>query len=69
MSRLQALRQSVRCLPTLFDLIDESDTMEVDGVDTADYGKVAEQCYLCDLCYLTKCPYVPPHEFNVDFRI
>ncbi len=53
--------------PTLFDLIDESDTLEVDGVDTADYPKVAEQCYLCDLCYLTKCPYVPPHEFNVDF--
>ena len=53
--------------PTLFDLIDESDTMEVDGVDKADYDKVANQCYLCDLCYLTKCPYVPPHEFNVDF--
>ena len=53
--------------PTLFDLIDESDTMEVDGVDKTDYDKVAEQCYLCDLCYLTKCPYVPPHEFNVDF--
>ena len=53
--------------PTLFDLIDESETLEVDGVDKADYQKVAEQCYLCDLCYLTKCPYVPPHEFNVDF--
>ena len=53
--------------PTLFDLIDESETMEVDGVDKADYDKVAEQCYLCDLCYLTKCPYVPPHQFNVDF--
>ena len=53
--------------PTLFDLIDESDTMEVDGVHKSDYDKVAEQCYLCDLCYLTKCPYVPPHEFNVDF--
>ena len=53
--------------PTLFDLIDESETMEVDGVDKADYDKVAEQCYLCDLCYLTKCPYVPPHEFNVDY--
>ena len=48
-------------------MIDESDTMEVDGVDKTDYDKVAEQCYLCDLCYLTKCPYVPPHEFNVDF--
>ena len=53
--------------PTLFDLIDESDTMEVDGVEKADYAKVVEHCYLCDLCYMTKCPYVPPHEWNVDF--
>ncbi|MFP5306501.1 MAG: heterodisulfide reductase-related iron-sulfur binding cluster [Gammaproteobacteria bacterium] len=53
--------------PTLFDLVDESPTMEVDGVAKADYGKVVEQCYLCDLCYQTKCPYVPPHEWNVDF--
>lgn len=53
--------------PTLFDLVDESDTMEVDGVDKDDYIKVVDQCYLCDLCYLTKCPYVPPHEWNVDF--
>ncbi|MDN5923782.1 MAG: Fe-S oxidoreductase [Xanthomonadales bacterium] len=53
--------------PTLFDLIDESSTMEIDGVDKADYPKVVEQCYLCDLCYQTKCPYVPPHPWNVDF--
>ena len=53
--------------PTLFDLVDESDTMEVDGVDKADYMKVADQCYLCDMCYMSKCPYVPPHEWNVDF--
>jgi len=53
--------------PTLFDLVDESETFEVDGVDKADYMKVVDQCYLCDLCYLTKCPYVPPHEWNVDF--
>ncbi len=53
--------------PTLFDLIDESSTMEVDGVDKADYSKVSDQCYLCDLCYMTKCPYTPPHEWNVDF--
>ncbi len=53
--------------PTLFDLVDESETMEVDGVDPADYQKVVDQCYLCDLCYLTKCPYVPPHEWNIDF--
>jgi Fe-S oxidoreductase len=53
--------------PTLFDLVDESSTMEVDGVAKADYIKVVDQCYLCDLCYMTKCPYVPPHEWNVDF--
>lgn len=53
--------------PVLFDLVDNSATMEVDGVAKADYGKVVEQCYLCDLCYQTKCPYVPPHEWNVDF--
>jgi Fe-S oxidoreductase len=53
--------------PTLFDLIDNSPTMEPDSVSRADYPKVVEQCYLCDLCFMTKCPYVPPHEWNVDF--
>lgn len=53
--------------PTLFDLVDESETMEVDGVAKGDYINVVDHCYLCDLCYLTKCPYVPPHEWNVDF--
>jgi Fe-S oxidoreductase len=53
--------------PTLFDLVDESATMEVDGVAKQDYWNVVDHCYLCDLCYMTKCPYVPPHEWNVDF--
>ncbi len=53
--------------PTLFDLVDESSTLEVDGVAKQDYWKVVDQCYLCDLCFMTKCPYVPPHEWNVDF--
>jgi Fe-S oxidoreductase len=53
--------------PTLFDLVDASPTLEVDGVAKADYRKVVDQCYLCDLCYQTKCPYVPPHPWNVDF--
>jgi Fe-S oxidoreductase len=53
--------------PTLFDLVDESSTMEVDGVAKGDYWKVVDQCYLCDICYMTKCPYVPPHPWNVDF--
>ena len=53
--------------PTLFDLIDESKTFEVDGVTYDDFNKVIDHCYLCDLCYLTKCPYVPPHEWAIDF--
>ncbi len=53
--------------PTLFDLVDESETMEVDGVAKEDYDKVIDHCYQCDMCYQTKCPYVPPHEWNVDF--
>ena len=53
--------------PTLFDLVDEGPTGELDGVQKKDFWKVVDQCYLCDLCYLTKCPYVPPHEWNLDF--
>ena len=53
--------------PTLFDLVDATDDGEVHGVSPADYGKVVDQCYLCDLCYMTKCPYVPPHAWNLDF--
>ncbi len=53
--------------PTLFDLIDEGKTGEIDGVAKADFAKVVDQCYLCDICYMTKCPYVPPHPWNVDF--
>jgi glycerol-3-phosphate dehydrogenase subunit C len=53
--------------PTLFDAIDESPTMELDGVDKKVYWDVVDNCYLCDMCYMTKCPYVPPHPWNVDF--
>jgi glycerol-3-phosphate dehydrogenase subunit C len=53
--------------PTLFDLVDESKSGEVDGVDKKDFAKVVDHCYLCDMCYMTKCPYVPPHPWNVDF--
>ncbi len=52
--------------PTLFDLIDAGDTGEMDGVNKRDYWKVVDHCYLCDICFMTKCPYVPPHEWNVD---
>ncbi len=53
--------------PTLFDLIDEGKTGELDGVGRPDLWKVADKCYLCDMCYMTKCPYVPPHPWNLDF--
>ena len=53
--------------PTLFDAIDASPTMELDSVDKKVYWEVVDHCYLCDMCFMTKCPYVPPHPFNVDF--
>ena len=62
-----------RCLalcdsfPRLFDLIDESPSGELDTVDKKHYGEVADACTLCDMCFMASCPYVPPHEFNIDF--
>jgi Fe-S oxidoreductase len=53
--------------PTLFDLIDESKNGELADVDKGAYWQVVDNCYLCDMCYMTKCPYVPPHPWNVDF--
>ena len=53
--------------PILFDLVDESETGELDSVDKGEYKKVVDACTLCDMCFMTKCPYVPPHEFNLDF--
>ncbi len=53
--------------PRLFDLIDEAPSMELDTVDSADFKPVVDACTLCDMCFMTKCPYVPPHPFEVDF--
>jgi len=53
--------------PTLFDAIDESPSNELDTVEKPVYWKVVDQCYLCDMCFMTKCPYVPPHQFDLDF--
>ena len=53
--------------PTLFDLVDETEDGEVHGIKKEAYWKVVDQCYLCDLCYMTKCPYTPPHPWNLDF--
>ena len=53
--------------PTLFDLVDATDDGEVHGVKKEAYWSVVDQCYLCDLCFMTKCPYTPPHPWNLDF--
>jgi glycerol-3-phosphate dehydrogenase subunit C len=53
--------------PRLFDLVDASPTFELDGVSSTDFKSVVDACTLCDMCFMTKCPYVPPHEFNIDF--
>lgn len=53
--------------PTLFDAVDESESGELDTVPKKAYWEVVDHCYLCDMCYMSKCPYVPPHPFNVDF--
>jgi glycerol-3-phosphate dehydrogenase subunit C len=53
--------------PTLFDLIDEGTTGELDGVEKNNLWEVVDRCYLCDMCFMSKCPYVPPHRWNVDF--
>src|SRR5690606_28994098 len=54
-------------VPRRFELIEETPPGERDEVRSEDFGPVVEACTLCDMCYMTKCPYVPPHEFNLDF--
>jgi len=53
--------------PRLFDMIDQSETGELDGVASPRFKEVVDACTLCDMCFMTKCPYVPPHAFNLDF--
>jgi len=47
--------------------VDNSKSGELDSVASSDFGPVVDACTLCDMCFMTKCPYVPPHEFNLDF--
>ncbi len=53
--------------PRLFDLVDAAGDAEIAGVDSGDFKSVVDACTLCDLCFMTKCPYVPPHPFALDF--
>ena len=53
--------------PKLFDMIDESKEENVESLNSKQFPSVVDSCTLCDMCFMTKCPYVPPHEFNIDF--
>ena len=53
--------------PTLFDLVDNSPNESVNDLAKKDFEDITDKCTLCDMCFMTKCPYVPPHEFNIDF--
>ena len=53
--------------PKLFDMIDESENEDVESLSSDQFEPVVDACTLCDMCFMTKCPYVPPHEFDLDF--
>ncbi len=53
--------------PKLFDMIDASKNENVESLESNQFKPVVDACTLCDMCFMTKCPYVPPHEFNLDF--
>ncbi len=53
--------------PRLFDLIDGGANEDVESLASEDFKPVVEACTLCDMCFMTKCPYVPPHPFMLDF--
>ena len=53
--------------PKLFDMIDESKNEDVESLSSDQFSPVVDSCTLCDMCFMTKCPYVPPHEFDLDF--
>ena len=53
--------------PKLFDMIDESKDENVESLSSNKFSPVVDSCTLCDMCFMTKCPYVPPHEFDLDF--
>jgi glycerol-3-phosphate dehydrogenase subunit C len=53
--------------PTLFDAVDATEAGEVSALDRKVFWEVVDHCYLCDMCFMTKCPYVPPHPWNIDF--
>src|SRR3954470_10016707 len=50
----------------MFEAIVESVSRAVADIGKAAHDSVEEACTLCDMCFMTKCPYVPPHPFDLD---
>ena len=48
-------------------MIDESKDEDVESLSSDQFAPVVDACTLCDMCFMTKCPYVPPHDFDLDF--
>ena len=48
-------------------MIDESENEDVESLKSEQFEPVVDACTLCDMCFMTKCPYVPPHDFDLDF--
>ena len=53
--------------PKLFEMIDNSKNEDVESLSSNQFDPIVDSCTLCDMCFMTKCPYVPPHEFDLDF--
>ena len=41
--------------------------MKMLSLSSDQFAPVVDACTLCDMCFMTKCPYVPPHDFDLDF--
>ena len=52
--------------PTLFSFVDAVDDQDAAQLTTAQQDQVVDECFQCKMCYV-KCPYVPPHEWELDF--
>lgn len=52
--------------PTLFAFIDSHDDQDAAKLTKAEQDQVVDECFQCKICYV-KCPYTPPHEWQLDF--
>jgi Fe-S oxidoreductase len=52
--------------PTLFEFIDDHEDQDAAKLTKAEQDRVVDECFECKICYV-KCPYIPPHEWALDF--